>query len=284
KDVFRLKRLLKKYGSHAHVIAKIEKPQAIESLDEIILASDGVMIARGDLGIEMSIEKVPFIQKDIIEKCKAAGKPVIVATQMLESMIKEPIPTRAEVSDVANAVLDGTDAIMLSGETAKGQFPVEAFLEMSKIAEEAEKQAFSSQASDKVVLAKRMIQQAVGHAACHLAKDVFAKAIVTFTDSGSSALTISKFRPTHRIFGITPSINTLRRLRLYYGVCPLMIEKVRHTDDMIVKSEKALLSTGQVFKGDLLVIVAGVPTGKPGTTNLIKAHRLGEYKTLEFRK
>ena len=280
-DVMRCKRIIAKMKARIPVIAKIEKPEALKNIEEIILASDGIMVARGDLGIEATLERVPIMQKRIIEACGVIGKPVITATQMLESMVEEPYPTRAEVSDVANAILDGTDAIMLSEETASGKYPLETFREMSHIAVETEKNQFiRKKNAEKIVRGKDLIQSAVGHAACHLAADVFARAIVTFTESGSSALLISKFRPRRQIYGITPREETLRRLSLYYGVKPFKIQRIKSTDDLILKSEKVLLQNKVAHKGDLLVFVAGVPTGIPGTTNLIKIHRLGEFKGL----
>jgi pyruvate kinase len=225
----------------------------------------------------MNIEKVPLIQKEIIETAQACGKPVIVATQMLESMVKQPSPTRAEVSDVANAIFDGTDAIMLSEETSIGAFPVEAVKTMVKIAEDAERDVkFSSGAS----CLDDGVDNAVAHSACVLSEAVGAKAIITFTETGSTSLRVSKYRPKVQIFGVVTNDKTLRRLALFFGVRPQKIGPFRYIDEMFIKAEKGLLASGRLKKGDLVVIIAGVPIHIPGTTNLIKVHRIGDKLTL----
>ena len=276
-DVLELKRILQSKKAGLPVISKIEKAEAVKNLKEIIKVSDGVMVARGDLGVEISLEKVPILQKDIIEACRTFEKPVIVATQMLESMVKAPTPTRAEVSDVANAIFDGADAVMLSEETSVGDFPIETVKTMAKIAEEAERRI---RVSPQSVQADINVDVAVAHAACVLAQVVRANAIITFTETGSTALRVSKHRPEVPIFGIVTNDRTMRRLSLYYGVHPLKISAFKYIDEMILKTEKAILEVGHLNKNDIVVITAGVPINIPGTTNLIKVHRIGERGTL----
>ena len=259
------------------MIAKIEKGEAVACLREIIAAADGVMVARGDLGVEMSLEKVPVIQKRIIELCRVMEKPVIVATQMLESMVSEPVPTRAEVSDVANAIFDGTDAVMLSEETSIGKFPVEAVGSMARIADEADRATGFRPLEPEL---DHNVGAAVAHSACVLAEVTNAKAILTFTETGSTALRVSKHRPHVPIFGIVTSRRALRKLSLYSGVQSLEISSFRYVDEMIVNAEKVLLKCCRLKKGDLVVITAGVPINIPGTTNLIKVHKIGERATL----
>lgn len=276
-DVLELKKILKKKRADIPIIVKIEKVEALQNLKEIIKVSDAVMVARGDLGVEISLEKVPVIQKEIIEMCRIYEKPVIVATQMLETMVKEPVPTRAEVSDVANAIFDGTDAVMLSEETSIGNYPVEAVHMMARIAEEADRKAgFPLPA----VQAAKRLSVAVAHTACILAKVVKARAIITFTETGSTALRVSKHRPGVPIYGVVTNNKTLRRLSLFYDVRPIKINAFRYIDEMILNTEKALSASGYLKKGDLVVITAGVPINIPGTTNLIKVHRIGERRTL----
>jgi len=276
-DVLELKRILQSKKAGLPVISKIEKAEAVKNLKEIIKVSDGVMVARGDLGVEISLEKVPILQKDIIEACRTFEKPVIVATQMLESMVKAPTPTRAEVSDVANAIFDGADAVMLSEETSVGDFPIETVKTMAKIAEEAERRI---RVSPQSVQADINVDVAVAHAACVLAQVVRANAIITFTETGSTALRVSKHRPEVPIFGIVTNNRTLRRLSLYYGVHSLKISAFKYIDEMILKTEKAILEVGHLNKNDIVVITAGVPINIPGTTNLIKVHRIGERGTI----
>jgi len=276
-DVLELKRILQSKKAGLPVISKIEKAEAVKNLKEIIKVSDGVMVARGDLGVEISLEKVPILQKDIIEACRTFEKPVIVATQMLESMVKAPTPTRAEVSDVANAIFDGADAVMLSEETSVGDFPIETVKTMARIAEEAERRI---RVSPQSVQADINVDVAVAHAACVLAQVVRANAIITFTETGSTALRVSKHRPEVPIFGIVTNDRTLRRLSLFYGVHPLKISAFKYIDEMILKTEKAILEVGHLNKNDIVVITAGVPINIPGTTNLIKVHRIGERGTL----
>jgi pyruvate kinase len=275
-DVLKVKKLLKNRGAHIPVIAKIEKPEALQDLDNIIKAADAVMVARGDLGVELSPEKVPLVQKHIISRCNYLGKPVITATQMLESMVTNPRPTRAEASDISNAVFDGTDALMLSEEVAVGKFPVESVATMSRIASETESVIYTQE--HKISESGQLdgIATAVGHAACHTAEELNAKVILTFTSSGKTALLVSKNKTDVPIYAVTTSHDTFRRVKLYFGVTPVMTDRFLDTDDMIKKAEKALLNMNVIKKGDIFVIVAGVPVGKAGSTNLIKVHRAGE--------
>jgi pyruvate kinase len=276
-DVLELKKILKRRRADIPVIAKIEMSEAVRNLKEIIRVSDGVMVARGDLGVEISLEKVPIIQVEIIKLCRELEKPVIVATQMLESMVKDLVPTRAEVSDVANAIFDGTDAVMLSEETSIGKNPVEAVAAMARIAEEADRK-IEIPMLDKH--ADKSLSVAVAHAAYVLAQAVKARAIITFTETGSTALRVSKHRPEIPILGVVTSDRTARRLSLYSGVRPLRIHSFRYIDEMIVNTEKAILKNRLLKKDDLVVITAGVPINIPGTTNLIKVHKIGERHTL----
>lgn len=276
-DVLELKRILKRKRADIPVIAKIEKGEAVRNLKEILAAADGIMVARGDLGVELSLKKVPIVQKEIIELCRTLEKPVIVATQMLESMVKEPVPTRAEVSDIANAIFDGADALMLSEETSVGSYPVESVRTMAGIAAEADSKIRTAPAN---IHAHKNIATAVAHAACVLAQVMEAKAIITFTETGSTALRVSKHRPDKPIFGIVTNHRTLRRLALFWGVHPLRIGAFRYIDGMILKTENAILKRGWLKRSDLVVITAGVPVNIPGTTNLIKVHRVGEKRML----
>jgi len=276
-DVAALNKLLVKKRADIPVIAKIEKGEAVKNLNRIIQVADAVMVARGDLGVELSLKMVPIIQKEIMELCQIQEKPVIVATQMLETMVNHPHPTRAEVSDVANAIFDRTDAVMLSEETSIGKFPVEAVRMMAGIAEEADKKV---KFGAMELVGFENVSIAAAHAACVLARDVKARAIITFTETGSTALRVSKHRPEVPIFGVVTSERAARRLNLYAGVYPLKIRSFRYIDQMIWKMEEAMLKNGFLKKNDLVVITAGVPVNIPGTTNFIKVHRIGEKRTL----
>jgi len=277
-DVVELKNLLYERKAPQRVIAKIEKPQAVEDFDRILEAADGVMVARGDLGVEMRPEKVPLIQKMIIRKCNAMGKPVITATQMLESMITNPRPTRAEVSDVANAILDGTDAVMLSAETASGSYPVEAVAIMDRIALDVES---DPDLRDKVfspiaeIQGYRRLPEAISQAACRVAETLEAKGILAFTQTGTTATYVSKYRPAIPIFAVTPSQEVRRRLALFAGVRSIRVDIKGDTEDQIRSVEEAVLSAGVLQRGDVVVITMGSPVSDPGTTNLLKVHRLG---------
>jgi pyruvate kinase len=276
-DVLELKDILKAQGSELRVIAKIEKPEAVTDFDAILEVSDGIMVARGDLGVEINPEKVPLIQKRIIRSCNEAGKPVITATQMLESMIQNPRPTRAEVSDVANAILDGTDAIMLSAETASGKYPVEAVNMMVQVARDVEgdpqlkRQVFHPIPE---LNGFPCLAEVIGQAACRVAEGVGAAAILAFTQSGSTAALVSKYRPSLPIYAVTPSRQVRRRLALYAGVHSLRVVIEGDTESQIRSVEKRVLATGRLNKGDVVVITMGSPLSTQGTTNLMKVHRL----------
>lgn len=273
-DVHAIREILKNNDSeHIKIISKIENREGIENLDDIIDASDGIMVARGDLGVEIPAEEVPLVQKKIIKKCNKAGKPVITATQMLDSMIRNPRPTRAEVTDVANAIFDGTDAIMLSGETAAGKYPVDAVKTMSLIAERTEEAINYRKRLNNIVNEKdSSITDAIGHATCNIAMDLNASAIITATASGYTARMVSKFRPAQTIIAATSDVRVQRQLNISWGVYPVLKPHMESTDDVIKSSVSKALEHGMVQEGDLVVITAGVPVGITGTTNLIKAH------------
>jgi len=278
-DIRATRLFLKAHGADIPIIAKIEKAESIQNLDEIIDTSDGIMVARGDLGVETSPEQVPLLQKKIIEACNRAEKPVITATQMLESMIENPQPTRAEASDVANAILDGTDCVMLSGETAMGKYPVQAVEVMARIAVQAE-MSLSPVPPDRHISGA---DESVAHAACRAAEEQQAQAIVTFTQSGSTALMVSKHRPRMRIIAPTPFQLVARKMSLYWGVTPIILKTKKTTDNMIASVERAMHFGRLVRRHDLIVITAGVPIGVAGSTNMMKIHRVGEVKSLESR-
>ena len=269
-DIDGVKRILEKESADIPVIAKIERKEALEKIDEIILASDGIMVARGDLGVETPIEKIPNVQKRLIRKANALGKPVITATQMLRSMVDHTQPTRAEVTDVVNAIYDGSDALMLSEETASGQFPVEAFQMMAKIAQSAEEEFPHPLFLRKETEEGMNLQQAITYAASLLAEEVMAAAIVTPTESGSTARWVSKLRPRQPILALSQHLSTVRRLNLCWGVHPFLIPEWKDTDEMIERSKRMPKELGIASKGEKIVIIAGVPIGIPGTTNLIK--------------
>jgi len=278
-DIIRTRRFIQSLGADIPIIAKIEKPDAILNLEEIIRAADGVMVARGDLGVEMSPEQVPLLQKLIIRACNEAEKPVITATQMLESMIESHQPTRAEASDVANAILDGTDCVMLSGETAVGKFPVQAVAVMARIAEQAET-SLEALPPDKHISGP---DESIAHAACRAAAEQRAHAIVTFTQSGSTALMVSKHRPGMCVIAPTPFEQIARKVSLYWGVTPVILKTKKTTDDMITSVERIMLKKKLARPRDLILITAGVPIGVAGSTNMLKIHRIGEVKSLELR-
>ncbi len=277
-DVVHLKELLYKRQSAMRVIAKIEKPEAVENFDEILEVSDGIMVARGDLGVEIHPEKVPLIQKRIIRQCNLAGKPVITATQMLESMVHSPRPTRAETSDVANAILDGTDAVMLSAETASGKYPVEAVAMMVRVAEDVES---DPQLQERLFhplseqSGYRRLPEAIGQAACRVAESVGAAAILAFTQTGSTAALVAKYKPPVPVFAVTPSHVVRRRMALYAGVRSIRVDIEGDTEAQIRSVEESVLDAGVLQKGDVVIITMGSPVSDPGTTNLLKIHRLG---------
>jgi pyruvate kinase len=277
-DVMEIRELLERHNaSHIQIISKIENQEGVDNLDEILEVSDGLMVARGDLGVEIPAEDVPVVQKQMIKKCNIVGKPVITATMMLDSMQRNPRPTRAEASDVANAVFDGTDAVMLSGETAAGKYPVESVQTMARIAERAEaaleyKEIFLHQAQAQQVTVTEAISQAVANSALELG----AKAILTATESGYTARMVSKYRPKSPIIAVTPSEQVIRRLSLVWGVIPVMGVQAKTTDELFNLAVESSIKTGIVSLGDIVVITAGVPVGRSGTTNLIKVHHVGE--------
>lgn len=270
-DVKRVKNFIRKAGKDTPVIAKIEKHEALTVLDEIISEADGIMVARGDLGVEIPLEEVPEHQKNIIRKCAKKLKPVITATQMLESMINSPRPTRAEVSDVANAILDGTDAVMLSGETSVGKYPIEAVRTMANIALKTERILRENILRD-VDEESISVSESVAQSACFLAERVNAKLIIAFTESGFTGRLISKFRPTKLIIGVSPHEKVIRRMALYWGVTPTLGTQVKFIDHMIENAITYAKKAGLLKKGDKAVITAGVPLAVSGATNLIKVH------------
>lgn len=274
-DVRQLKGLIEQADHAVPVIAKIEKHEAVKNIDEIIDISDGIMVARGDLGVEVSTEEVPIIQKQIISKTVRAGKPVITATQMLESMIYSPRPTRAEASDVANAIYDGTDAVMLSAETATGSYPIETVKIMASIAEKTESViGYAEQLIHKSNWVRGNTTDAISFAACELANDLKAKAIIVSTQSGNTARRVSKYRPSVPIIAVSPDSKAVKQLKLSWGVVPVQVASSKDIDDMFNKAVEAGLQTGLVERGGQVVITAGVLVNVPGTTNLIKVHRV----------
>jgi pyruvate kinase len=271
-DVVAGKKAIARAGGRIPIIAKLEKPQAIDNLDEILSVADGVMVARGDLGVEMSPEKVPVVQKQIIMRARNALIPVITATQMLDSMQDNPRPTRAEASDVANAIFDGSDALMLSGETAAGHYPLESLEMMDRIIREAE--ASVTDLPRPARFAELHINETIAEAICHAAEELRLKAIAVFTESGSSARLVSKYRPRAPIIGFSANFETRRRMGLLWGVLPRTISDVADIDHLVKAAQKRMLAEGLVEKGDIVGIVAGTPLRASGTTNLMKLHRI----------
>jgi len=277
-DVLEIRELLEKYNAtHIHIIPKIENQEGVDNIDEILEVSDGLMVARGDLGVEIPAEEVPLVQKMLIKKCNEHGKPVITATQMLDSMQRNPRPTRAEASDVANAIFDGTDAIMLSGETAAGMYPVEAVTTMHNIAARAEEAL-----NHRNILSERSkeidhnITDAIGQSVAHTALNLGVNAIIAPTESGHTAKVISKYRPKAPIIAVTSEPAVLRRLALVWGVYPQIGRKVTTTDEMLEIAVEESLNSKIIKHGDLVVITAGVPVGEAGTTNIMKIHVVGD--------
>jgi pyruvate kinase len=264
-------------GTRIPVIAKIEKPQAIANIDEIITEADGIMVARGDLGVELPPEDVPLLQKMIISRCNSAGKPVIIATQMLESMINSPTPTRAEASDVANAVLDGGDAVMLSGETSIGRYPLEAVRIMDRIIRKVESERMERNrhpVEPGASVADR--HDALGRAACLLAEQMHAAAIVTVTNSGQTARVLARYRPDPQIIAVTDSPKTLRKLNIVWGVRGMTIENMENDSDRaLAQVQERLVGSGLVKRGDYIVLLAGQPFFARGSTNFIKVEQVG---------
>jgi len=277
-DVIAIRRILEQNNAeYIQIISKIENQEGVDNLDEIIRLSDGIMVARGDLGVEIPTEEMPLVQKEMIQKCNKLGKPVITATQMLDSMIRNPRPTRAEVTDVANAILDGTDAIMLSGETAAGKYPAEAVKTMTDIANRIEASIdYRSLLKTKAIEKETTMTDAISNATCFTAMDLDASAIVTATSSGYTARMVSKFRPKAPIIAATTDERVRRKLSLMWGVNSVITEELESTDDIVDISVEAALEKGYINRGDVIVITAGVPAGIAGTTNLIKAHIVGD--------
>jgi pyruvate kinase len=273
-DVLLAKSLIRRAGKEIPVIAKLEKPEAIENLEAILRVADGVMVARGDLGVEMNPERVPVVQKNIIARAREFRRPVITATQMLESMTENPRPTRAEASDVANAIFDGSDAVMLSAETASGKYPVEAVSMMAKIISETE--ASITEFPRPTGMQERLkVAETVAELVCHASRELHMKWIVVFTHSGFTARLISRYRPLVPIAAVSPVAETRRRLALVWGVAPLEIADLRKVDQLAEIAEKRLLEEKLARKGDTIAIVAGTPMGQKGSTNFMKFHVIG---------
>jgi pyruvate kinase len=273
-DIVEAKRLATADDVQIPVIAKIEKPQAIDHLEAIVDAADGIMVARGDLGVEMGPEKVPLIQKRLIELTNSRGKVVITATQMLESMINNSRPTRAEASDVANAVLDGSDALMLSGETAAGAHPVESVRTMARIITEIEQSSYYRTRLEAVELEMQISANAIAHAAVIAARQMGTPTIAVVTESGGAARLMSEYRPEARIIALTTDEVTYRRLALYWGVTPILIGQAVTTDEMLDRVEKVLLECHHAVSGEYVTITMAVPVGSGETTNMLKIHRM----------
>ncbi|AXI31646.1 pyruvate kinase [Priestia aryabhattai] len=277
-DVLEIRELLEKHNAaHIQIISKIENQEGVDNIKEILEVSDGLMVARGDLGVEIPAEEVPLVQKDLIKQCNALGKPVITATQMLDSMQRNPRPTRAEASDVANAIFDGTDAIMLSGETAAGSYPVEAVQTMHSIASRAEQALnYSEILQQRSKQVGPSITDAIGQSVVHTALNLNASAIVAPTESGYTAKIVSKYRPQSPIVAVAANDSVARRLSLVWGVTPVVGERVSTIDDMLDHAVNDAVKTGVVAHGDLVVITAGVPVGESGATNLMKVQVVGD--------
>ena len=275
-DIQHARTIMEKLGRRVPIIAKIEKREALDRFSEILEVTDAIMIARGDLGVELPIHEVPVVQKEIISACNKRGVPVITATQMLESMVAVPRPTRAEANDVANAIFDGTDATMLSAETASGAYPVESVEVMDSIIQEAEEFQHDNIPDEHVLDRDAALEDAVGQAAGLLARQVSASAIVAFTSSGASARRVAKWRPSCPVYAATPSIQTARTLTLIWGVTPLLVPQARDVDNMVASAEQAARKAGYLGPGDVCVVTAGVPVGFAGTTNMLKIHQVSD--------
>ena len=275
-DVYDIRNLLNEYDSNIRIIAKIENREGVNNIDSILAAADAVMVARGDLGVEIDFTELPGIQKSVIDRSFSFGKPIVTATQMLDSMMVNPRPTRAEISDVANAIYDGTSAIMLSGETAAGAYPVEALKTMSAIAERTENEVHYR--DNRLVDASKgqiSVSDATAHAACLTAKDVNASAIVTVSESGNTARLLSKYRPAQPIIACVMNEQVQRQLAISWGITPLMMALAHSTDELIEMSTNLAKENGYLHDGELAVVTAGVPVGVSGTTNMIKIHMIG---------
>jgi len=276
-DVLEIRKVLEQNGGrNIQIISKIENQEGVDNLEDILRVSDGLMVARGDLGVEIPTEEIPMIQKLLIRRANDMGKPVITATQMLDSMIRNPRPTRAEVTDVANSIIDGTDAIMLSGETAAGKYPIEAVETMSSIAERTERELDYGKSLHSFSGRKITVATAISHSSCTTAFELQAAAIITPTHSGSTARMVSKFRPKAPIIAATSDVTVMRKLCLSFGVYPVSVPQSDVTDEIIELSVNAAVTAELVKSGDLVIITAGIPSGVAGTTNLIKVHVVGE--------
>jgi len=279
RDVLRLRHLLDDVEGRQPIIAKIEKPEALPHLDGILDECDGLMVARGDLGVEMSVEKVPAVQKTIIEKARKHGKIVITATQMLESMIECPVPTRAEVSDIANAIHDGTSAIMLSAETSAGKYPVESVRMMARIAVETEHALRNKGFPDVWTDQQMTIPEIIADASYHAARSANVVALAVGTSTGATARLLARYRPPVPVYAFTPDENVARQLTLIYGVDPILSPSFVSTDQMLSEMEQMLVRTGRAKPGDNIVFVAGQPVGLRGSTNMLKLHRISGIPT-----
>jgi pyruvate kinase len=274
-DVTSVRTILHEHGADMPIIAKIERGTAVDEFDSIVIASDGIMVARGDLGVDIPLERVPLVQKEIIKKCNEAGKPVITATQMLESMINLPWPTRAEVTDVANAIFDGTDAVMLSAETSIGKYPTQAVKMMAKIAREAEDRLpYEQILSERAKWLEQETGELISYSACHTAQVLEAKALVAFTQSGSTAGRVSKYRPRVPIVAITPDAAVAKALVLRWGVYPFQIAGASSVEELFATGTKLSKELGLARRGDLIVITGGIPVGVAGSTNLLKVNKV----------
>ena len=275
-DVYDIRNLLNEYDSNIRIIAKIENREGVDNIDSILSAADAVMVARGDLGVEIDFTELPGIQKNIIDRSFSFGKPIVTATQMLDSMMVNPRPTRAEISDVANAIYDGTSAIMLSGETAAGAYPVEALKTMSAIAERTENEPhYRDERFKDAAHGQISVSDATAHAACLTARDVNAAAIVTVSESGNTARLLSKYRPTQPIIACVMDEQVQRQLSLSWGITSLLMGPAKSTDELIEMSTALAQKNGYLHNGELAVVTAGVPVGVSGTTNMIKIHMVG---------
>lgn len=274
-DVANLRTILHEHNIDIPVIAKIERGVAVDGFDSILAVSDGIMVARGDLGVDIPLEKVPLVQKEIIKKCNQAGKPVITATQMLESMIDAPRPTRAEVTDVANAIFDGTDAIMLSAETSIGKYPTQAVRMMAKIAREAEERLpYEQILLERANWLEQTTSELISYSACHTAQSLKANALVAFTQSGSTVGRVSRCRPRMPIVAITPDDAVVRRMVLHWGVYPFRIAGASSVEELFATGMRLSRELGLAKSGDLIVITGGIPVGVTGSTNLLKVSKV----------
>ncbi|UCB42121.1 MAG: pyruvate kinase [Dehalococcoidales bacterium] len=274
-DITSIRKILHDHDTDIPIIAKIERGEAVKNFKSILPVSDGIMVARGDLGVDIPLEKVPLVQKEIIKECNRAGKPVITATQMLESMLDSARPTRAEATDVANSIFDGTDAMMLSGETAIGNYPVQAVTTMAKIAAETEsKMPHGKLMTERAEWLERKTDELISYSACHIAYTLGAKAVVALTQSGSTASRVSKYRPDMPVLALTTNSAVLGRLVLYWGVYPFLMNVVSSVDELFAKGAELARDTGIARTGDLIVITGGIPVGIAGSTNLLKVEKI----------